>query len=197
MPESPEALYARVTASGLNRTDVAAEATFPWQVVDGTLEPKPLAPPAAEPVARTGADGCPICASLPTERTIWENDDFFVSRMFRPSGLLILFLQTKQHIDFTELDDDLAAATGRWEVILCRIVERLPHVAQTYVIRFGSGAEHLHLWFVARPDGFPQIRGSLGLEYDEILPPIPEEVLGPDLHEIARELATHGGRARV
>lgn len=117
--------------------------------------------------------------------------------MFRPSGLLTVFLQPKEHVDLTELDDDTARECGLLQVVLCRILESLPHVGRAYVMRFGDGSEHLHFWFVARPERFAQVRGSLAVEWDEILPPIPEHVLRADLHEIARQLATHGGFARV
>ncbi|RLV47797.1 hypothetical protein D9V37_16855 [Nocardioides mangrovicus] len=202
MPESPEEFYARISAAAgadgrLPLPDMSDWRQFPWEVVDGTLVAKVLQPPVDAEEPREGTDPCRVCRSYGSDRTIWENDHFFVSMLGSHSLPLVLFLQTKEHLDFPELDDDLAAECGRLEVTLCRIMEALPHIGRVHVMRIGDGAEHMHDWFIARPERFAQIIGSLAVEWDEILPPVPEEIRRADAHEVARHLATHDGRALV
>ena len=66
-----------------------------------------------------------------------------------------------------------------------------------HVNRWGDGSEHLHVWFLARPERLPGILGSLAVEWDEMLPPVPEDVWRADIKEVARKLATHDGKALV
>ncbi|HEX2894658.1 MAG TPA: hypothetical protein VHO29_11725 [Marmoricola sp.] len=203
MPESPEDLYARVVAevgrSGrLPMSPVAEWDVFPWKVVDGVLAPKVLRPPLDSEPPRKGDPGgepCPTCAVAGTH--IWENDRWTV-RPFHRSGLpLVLFLEPREHLDFTDLDDDLAAEYGRLSVWLCRIMSALPYVGRVHVFRIGDGVAHLHVWFVARPERLPGIAGSMAVEWADMLPPAPEEVWRADLHAVARQLETHDGRALV
>ena len=61
--------------------------------------------------------------------------------------------------------------------------------------RYGDGAAHLHLWFLARPHGQLQLRGSFLSLWDDILPPIAEERWRENLALVAAWLAEFGGRA--
>jgi hypothetical protein len=74
-------------------------------------------------------------------------------------------------------------------------MSNLPYVGRVHVFRVGDGVSHLHVWFVARPERLPGIVGSMAMEWDDILPPPPEEVWRADLGTVARQLATHDGRA--
>jgi hypothetical protein len=53
------------------------------------------------------------------------------------------------------------------------------------------------MWFLARPKDLLSVRGSFSPDWDDILPPGPEEIWRADLAEVARKLATHGGEALV
>jgi hypothetical protein len=205
MPESPEDLYARIVAQvgtdgRLPTSPVAEWDVFPWEVVDGELAPKVVAAPlAAEPPRRgePGGEPCGYCTTLDRHQLIWENDRWTV-RPFHRGGLpLVLFLEPREHLDLTDLDDDLAAEYGRLSVWLSRIMSNLPHVGRVHVLRVGDGSAHLHVWFVARPERMPGILGSMAIEWDEMLPPPPEEVWRADLRAVAERLATHDGRALV
>jgi hypothetical protein len=205
MPESPEDLYARIVAqvgeSGrLPMSPVADWDVFPWEVVDGALVPKVVAAPLQAEVPRAGDPGgkpCAVCAGEYDDTWIWENDRWTVKPMPRAGMPLILMLEPREHLDYTDLDDELAAEAGRLSVWLSRIMTNLPHVGRVHVMRIGDGSSHLHLWHVARPERFPAILGSMALEWDEMLPPPPEEVWRSDLKAVAERLATHDGRALV
>ena len=204
MPESPEDLYARVVdqvgeQGRLPMSPVADWDVFPWEVVDGTLVPKVLRPPLAAEAPRAGDAGaapCPTCSSDGSDRS-WENERWTVKTMPRGGMPLILMLETREHLDYTDLDDDLAAEYGRISVWLSRIMSKLPYVGRVHVMRIGDGGSHVHIWHAARPERMPNILGSLALEWDEMLPPPPEDVWRADLKAVADRLATHDGRALV
>lgn len=200
MPESAAEVYARVSAAvvgGRLPTPPTAEwPTFPWEVADGRLVPRSLAPPAAEePREGEGDRPCPVCAE-PTG-LIWENDRWRVkTHPGGRSGLpLVVILESHEHIDYHELDDEQAAELGRISVWLARIIESLPEIARCHVHRYGDGCSHVHVWFTARTAGLLSIRGSYALEWDDLLPPGPEEVWRADLVTVAHKLANHDGRA--
>jgi diadenosine tetraphosphate (Ap4A) HIT family hydrolase len=204
MPESAEEVYARVVATvgaegRLPLPPVQDWETFPWEVVDGALVPKVLQPPYAEAEPpRAGADGvdCFNCAGDGTAIRVWENDRWKVTHPEKPGGLpLVLWLATKEHLDFPEMDDELAAEFGRLSARLCRIVERLPNIGRVHVSRWGDGSEHLHVWFIARTARLPQILGSMAVEWEEMLPPVPEDIWRADLRTVAGKLANHDGWA--
>lgn len=207
MPESAEEIYAKVVAAvgedgRLPMPPVGEWDMFPWEVVDGALVPKVIRAPFAdgEPprVGEPGGEPCFRCAGEDPSVRIWENERWMVTRPGSPKGMpLVLWLETKEHMDFTDLDDDMAAEYGRISSWLCRIMSNLQHVGRVHVCRWGDGSEHLHVWFVARPSRLPGIIGSLAVEWNEMLPPPSEEIWLADVATAASRLATHDGRALV
>ena len=205
MPESPEELYARIVdqvgeAGRLPMSPVSSWDVFPWEVVDGELVPKVVPPPLEVEVPRAGDPGgepCGTCAGHGAETRIWENDRWTLKPRPRSGLPLVLVLETREHLDYPDLDDDLAAEYGRLSVRLCRIMSNLPHVGRVHVCRWGDGSEHLHLWFISRPERLPNVLGSLSIEWDDMLPPTPEDTWRADLKAVADRLATHDGRALV
>ena len=205
MPESPEDLYARVLAAvgengRLPMPPVHEWEMFPWEVVGGGLRPKVLRPPRAEepPRAGSGGVGCFNCLGDGSAVRIWESRRWKVTRPPEPTGMpLVLWLVSREHLDFPEMDDRMAAEYGRISVWLARIMSRLEHVGRVHVCRWGDGSEHLHVWFIARPARMPVIQGSLAVEWDEMLPPAPPDVWLADVEEVARKLAHHDGRALI
>ena len=204
MPESPEDLYARIVSQvgkhgRLPMSSAAEWEIFPWEVVDGALVPKVVGPPLSAEAPRKGdpgGDPCGTCAGQ-GESPIWENDRWTVKPLPRAGMPLILMLETREHLDYPDLDDDLAAEYGRLSVWLCRIIGNLPYVGRVHVCRWGDGGSHLHVWFIARPERMPGILGSMAVEWDEMLPPPPAEIWRADLKAVADRLATHGGRSLV
>lgn len=195
MPESAEEVYARASGE-LPVPSVAAWDVFPWVVREGVVAPKPLAAPAPE-TPRAGTDGvdCNLCGDAPG--AIWRNERWRVKHLEQSGMPIVLILEPLEHLDLPDLGDDLAAELGRLSVWLVRIVESLPDIGRCHVYRVGDGAEHLHVWFMARTAGLPSVRGSFVVDWDDIIPPGPEDVWRADLAAIARKLATHGGEALV
>jgi hypothetical protein len=73
----------------------------------------------------------------------------------------------------------------------------MDHVGRVHVSKIGDGGAHLHVWFMARPARFPQVLGSTVVEWDDVLPPGPEDVWRADLRHVAARLALHDGVALV
>jgi len=205
MPESAAEVHARVVArSGEGGRLPAPEVTgwdvFPWEAVDGAVVPKRLPDPAPESprAGEPGGTTCPACAGFAPDRVVWEDDVWVLTCDERPTGLpLVLTLHTREHVDFNEVDDETASQFGRISVRLVRIMEHLPHVGRVHVDRWGDGGSHFHVWFFARTSDLPLVRGSYAVEWDDILPPGPEDVWRADLATVAEKLANWGGTARA
>ena len=95
-----------------------------------------------------------------------------------PTGLpIVLILEPREHLDAPgDLPEEVAAEMG---VLLGRIeraVSSIGDIGRVHVCRWGDGSEHLHWWLMARPARMPQLIGSFAAIWDDILPPVPEEV---------------------
>lgn len=204
MPESAADLYARILAADasgrLPAPDISGWDIFPWESVDGAVVPKTLGEPGAEEPREgdQGGEPCFACAGFPPDRVVWEDEHWVLTSTDGPTGMpLVLTLWTREHLDVGSFDDEHAAELGRIANRLVRIIEAMPGIGRVHVNRWGDGSAHSHVWFVARPAGFAQIKGSYAVEWDDILPPVPEGVWRADLHTVATKLANWGGHARA
>ncbi|GAA4453403.1 hypothetical protein GCM10023170_043510 [Phytohabitans houttuyneae] len=167
--------------------------SFPFE---GDLRVKQLDAPVAKEPARKGEDAadCSAC-SAPDEAYIWVSERWRVRAMDRPTGLpMVLILESRSHLDLGDLPNLLAAELGVMTVRLERAVRSLDGVARVHVNRWGDGSAHLHMWFLARPYGRLQLRGTFLSLWDDILPPIPESTWRENLALVAAWLAEFGGR---
>lgn len=110
---------------------------------------------------------------------------------------MVLILESRSHLDLGDLPNLLAAELGVMTVRLERAIRSLEGVARVHVNRWGDGSAHLHLWFLARPYGRLQLRGTFLSLWDDILPAIPEEQWRENLAMVAAWLAEFGGRANA
>lgn len=200
MGESAEELYARALAAAdtdgrLPMPPVADWETFPFE---GEIRVRPLLAPRDEP-PRLGEDpaDCWRCR-LGDEDAIWSDERWLVTPLEKPSGLpVIVLLQPRAHCDLGDLPPGLAAELGPLIVRVERAVDAVGEIGRVHVGRWGDGSAHLHLWFIARPARMPQLRTSFAAIWDDILPPLPEELWRANLARVARALAASGGRAHV
>ncbi|WP_218941554.1 hypothetical protein [Salinispora sp. H7-4] len=107
---------------------------------------------------------------------------------------MVLILESRSHLDLGDLPNLLAAELGVLTVRLERAIRSLDGVSRVHVNRWGDGSAHLHLWFLARPYGQLQLRGTFLPLWDSILPPIPESTWRENLALVAAWLADFGGR---
>jgi len=166
--------------------------TFPFE---GDLRIKVLEEPAEEP-PRQGEDAaeCRTCQA-PDNQYIWVSDRWRVRAMDHPTGLpMVLILEPRSHLDLGDLPNLLAAELGVMTVRLERAIRSIEGVARVHVNRWGDGSAHLHLWFLARPYGRLQLRGTFLSLWDEILPPIAEAQWRENRALVAAWLAEFGGR---
>ncbi len=76
-------------------------------------------------------------------------------------------------------------------------VEALPHIARAHVSRWGDGGAHLHVFFIARPAGFPQLRGTCMAIWNDLLPAVPGDLISADAAAVGAAVArSYGGQAR-
>lgn len=167
--------------------------SFPFE---GDLHVKQLDDPVlVEPPRRgEGNRECTAC-NAPDDAYIWVGERWRVRAMDRPTGLpMVLILESRSHLDLGDLPNLLAAELGVMTVRLERAIRSLDGVARVHVNRWGDGSAHLHMWFLARPYGRLQLRGTFLSLWDSILPPISEEQWRENLAMVAAWLAEFGGR---
>ncbi|HSE07646.1 MAG TPA: hypothetical protein VLB29_03185 [Nocardioidaceae bacterium] len=201
MPESAEEVYARVVAQVGEGGRLPMPPTQEWDIFpwEGEMVPKVVQPPVEAEEPRWGEGDKPCsCENSEPRNAIWRSDRWVVTSTEKPGGLpLILTLSPLEHLDFSDLDDDLAAEYGKVSNWLHRIMAGLPNIGRVHVCKWGDGGSHMHVWFIARTARLTTVLGSPAIEWDEMLPPVPEEIWRADLHEVARKMATHDGKALV
>ena len=57
-----------------------------------------------------------------------------------------------------------------------RAMRAIGDIGRVHIGRWGEGSEHLHWWFMARPARMRQLSDSFAAIWDDILPPLPEEI---------------------
>ena len=175
MAETPEELWERVQREGLRTPPVESWHTWPFA---GPVVPRELTPPVEAEEPRFGAGGgdCLAC-ERGVEDTLWHDDDWMLRTSREPTGLpFVCILQTRRHVDFPDLDDDLAVKLGPMLLKVQRAIFKIPHIGNVHVCRWGDGSEHFHIWFMARPARIPQLIGSFAAIWDDIVPPLPQHV---------------------
>jgi diadenosine tetraphosphate (Ap4A) HIT family hydrolase len=199
--ETTDQLYQRAVAAAeaaggrLPLPPVTEWDTFPF---DGDLRVRALEPPAQEPARGGETTGdCHACMRA-DEEFLWSDVHWRLGHLKAPSGLpVVVVLFSRAHLDLGDLPDDLAAELGVLTVRVERAVRAVDDIVRVHVGRWGDGGAHLHVWFMGRPTGLLQLRGSFAAIWDDILPPLPQEVWREHLATVARGLAQGGGTAHV
>ena len=187
MPETPEQLHARV-AGALRMPPIEEWETFPFE---GDMRPRPLGPPADVDTPRRGEGGvdCDRCGGSDDD-FFWTNERWRL-RAIGPTGMpFIAILEPREHYaEPGDLPDELAAELGILQARIERAIRGLGDIGRVHVCRYGDGGEHLHWWFIARPPRLPQLVGSFIAIWDDVLPPVPEEIWREDIARVATALA--------
>lgn len=186
MPETPEQFVERAQGA-LRMPSLDDWGTWPF---DGALSPRELLPPVEAERARHGEGGvdCHTCARG-IEGAIWFDDNWTVRPTDKPTGLpFVGFLETRKHMDFPDLDDELATQLGPLLLKVHRAVLAIGDIARVHVCRWGDGSEHFHIWFMARPARVSQLVGSFAAIWDDIVPPVPQDVWDANVEIVRREL---------
>lgn len=187
MPETPEEFWER-THAALRVPPVEEWESWPF---DGELRVRELARPVERERPRFGAGGvdCRRCARG-DEESLWSDEHWTLRSLDEPSGLpVVVLLETREHVDFPDLNDELASELGPLLLKVLRAVHAVPGVGNVHIGRWGEGSEHCHLWFMARPARMEQLRSSFAAIWDDVLPPLPDDVWRANLELVRRELA--------
>jgi hypothetical protein len=188
VPETPEQFWTRVHAS-LKTPALDEWDTWPFA---GRPEPRELAPPqdADRPRHGEGGIGCSQC-ERDIEGALWWDDDWVVRSLSEPSGMpCVVLLFPRQHFDFDELPDDLQRDLGPMLVRVQRAIFAIGDIGNVHILRIGDGSEHCHLWFQARPARIHQLQSGFVQIWDDVLPPLPEDIWRANLEIVRRELDT-------
>jgi diadenosine tetraphosphate (Ap4A) HIT family hydrolase len=186
MPETPEELYSRA-ADALRMPPVEEWDSFPF---DGEMTPRALRPPVEQEPPRFGEGGvdCRRCAAS-DDQYLWTEGRW---RLFSPdpNGLpVVVLLEPREHFgEPGDLPDEIAAELGVMLARIERAISSIDGIGRVHVCRWGDGGEHLHWWFMARPARFPQLIGSFAAIWDDILPPVPEEIWRANLDAVVAAL---------
>lgn len=161
--------------------------TFPF---DGELGVRDLlAPVDAEP-PRAGEDGgeCWRCEHGDAD-AIWSDERWVLAPLREPSGMpVVVLLGSRAHHDMGDLPPQLQAELGPLLVRIERAVASVEGVGRVHVCRWGDGSAHFHVWFIARPERLPQLKGTFVAIWDDILPRLPEELWRENLDTVAAAL---------
>jgi diadenosine tetraphosphate (Ap4A) HIT family hydrolase len=174
MPETPEQLHARA-AEALRMPPVEEWDTFPF---DGE-----------EPRHGEGGVDCRRCTASDDEY-LWTNERWRLTSLQEPTGLpVIVLLEPREHYgEPGDLPDELAADLGVMVARVERAVRSVGEIGRVHVYRLGDGSEHLHWWFLGRPARFPQLTTNLVALWDDVLPPLPEDLWRENLAAVAAAL---------
>jgi diadenosine tetraphosphate (Ap4A) HIT family hydrolase len=187
VPETPEELYERAK-DALRMPPVEEWEAWPFE---GELRPKALLPPITSEPPRHGVDGvgCWACDATDDE-FVWTNERWRLSATREPTGLpVIVILHPREHYaDPGDLPDEPAAELGVMIARVERAVRSVGEIGRVHVCRWGDGSEHLHWWFVARPARLPQLTTSLVAIWDDVLPPLPDELWRDNLAQVKAAL---------
>jgi hypothetical protein len=196
VPDRTARLMQRVRAAEgvdgrLAAPDVATWDIFPFE---GELRVKRVDDPVVPEPARSGESGvnCGSCAAG-TDRAIWADDRWKIVAP-EPMAFPVLLLCPIAHHDLADLPASYAVELGPLLMRVELALHSLGGVGRVHMYRVGDGAEHLHLWFFARPEGLLQVRGSSLSDWSDTLPPMPEQEWRAELRSVAQAMAIGGGQ---
>jgi diadenosine tetraphosphate (Ap4A) HIT family hydrolase len=179
-----------LTAPGEIRPPVPSELLEdPWFAFTGDVRVKALLDPVIpEPPRHNLAGACAECAR-PDDSFVWTDANWRLMG-YRPTELVgLVLLETRAHYDsFVDLPDALLAELGPLTARIERAILGLGGVGRVHVARYGDGGEHFHLWFMPRPLGALQMRGSMLAVWMDVLPKVPDDVADAALARIAAAL---------
>ena len=174
--------------------ELIADTWFPFE---GDLVVKPLDPLVIPEPDRHGstAETCGSCRRV-DDSYVWTDEAWRITGVVPTQIPGIVLLETRAHIDsFTDMPADLLAALGPMIARVEKAVESLGDIGRVHVNRWGDGGAHFHLWFMPRPLGRLQLRGSMLAMWLDLMPDLPDDEVQGALAAIGAAMARDGGVA--
>lgn len=133
-------------------------------------------------------ENCGACAR-PDSDYLWTNEHWRV-RPYLPTPIAgIVLLESRAHHDsYSDLTPDLLAEVGPMTKKIEDAVLAMGDVGRVHMVRWGDGGEHFHFWFMPRPLGALQLRGSMLPVWMDVLADLPDEEARAALAKIASAL---------
>ena len=169
-----------MTDERLDVPDVVEWPIFPFE---GDFRVRALEDVHDEEYPRSGEpDGQPCFCETGEEPgpLIWTDGCWEVRRIAfygREAPFPAYMLQSVDHFDFGDMDEEQAAGFGVMSLRVERAMAGLPAVGRVHINRWGDGGSHLHVWFLGRPKGAWQFSGFALPLWGFILPPLDEAAL--------------------
>lgn len=108
----------------------------------------------------------------------------------------MVLLKPREHVDsYADMPTDRLVAIGRMTARVERALLGLGDVGRVHVNRWRDGGAHFHLWFMPRPLGMLQLRGSMLPMWPDLLPDLDEHEARATLSRVAAAMAAEGGSA--
>jgi hypothetical protein len=206
MAETPQEFYERVSAAAAAQPDgrlavnpaLVDSEIFP--IRGDNLRVAEFAPPVVPEPPLSGDPGgspCGRCANG-DDGAIWANERWLVSPVGGIDALPVaLFLEPREHLDMDDLDASMSAEMGQLCIAIHRAIGALEHIGRVHMYVWGDGARHFHVWFLARPLGHLQLRGSSLADWTDLLPPVPPDLRAADERRVADGLVAAVGGSLV
>jgi diadenosine tetraphosphate (Ap4A) HIT family hydrolase len=175
--------------------ELIADSWFPFA---GDITVKPLDDPVVPEPVRAGVEpgSCLACAR-PDSDYVWTDERWRLTPYLPTQIPGIVLLESRAHHDsFVDLPPDLLAEVGPLTARVERVLMSLGDVARVHVNRWGDGSAHFHLWFMPRPLGVLQLRGSMLPMWLDVLPDLDEAEARDALVRVATGMAAGGGTAQ-
>ncbi|MGI8578117.1 MAG: hypothetical protein ACR2KG_09415 [Nocardioidaceae bacterium] len=172
--------------------ELIADSWFPFA---GDITVKPLDERVVPEPPRHGLRSAECDACQRSDDTFVWTDAHWRLAPYLPTQIPgIVLLQTRDHHDsYADLPVGLLAEIGAMTARVERALLGLEDVARVHVNRWGDGGAHFHLWFMPRPLGMLQLRGSMLPMWLDVLPDLDEAQANQALSRIATAMAVDGG----
>ncbi len=167
---------------------------FPFE---GEFRLKELAPPMDEELGRSGEGDKPCHRCTNADGILWRKGAWTLAPIFPSANPAGLFLETVEHMDFENFDDEMAAEYGVITRHLEAAIRGLPSVGRVHIHRFGDGAAHFHVWFQGRPARQLELYGWGNNIWAQVLPPLPDDVIEANHDAVLDALVAGYGGERV
>jgi diadenosine tetraphosphate (Ap4A) HIT family hydrolase len=168
-----------------------------WEIFpyEGDLQIKVLEQPVLPEPPRNGEDGPEACFACKRgaddPNVIWSDEHWVVRKLDEPEALpAMVMLVPRAHYDLVDLPAERLAEMGAMIQRVERAILSLGGIARVHVNRWGDGGAHLHWWFIARPEGMMQMRGTCLPLWGDVLPKQSAEAWDETNRRIAEALST-------
>ena len=169
---------------------------FPFE---GEFRIRELGEPMAQELARGGEAGqpCRACEPPPEDRLLWSNARWRITTIPPSINPVGLFLETNEHLDFQDFDDDIAAEYGVLSRHLEAAIRSLPAVGRVHIHRWGDGSAHFHVWFQGRPARQLELCGWGNVLWAQLLPALPKPEIQANHAQVINRFAPSIGRTSI